>query len=179
MRRVELKMFTFAVGSKSLSIDNAVLGPIPKLLLFTMINNTDFNGSLDCNPYKFQQYISDFSLFVNGIQFPNQGLTLGMDHEKTSVMDYSSLFEASGIHHSNTGLQITPYIYIVGSFVLLFDLTPDRSPSECHTSHPENGSVRNELKFSKPLSEAITCLLNLELDKSVIIDFARKLTTDV
>jgi len=29
------------------------------------------------------------------------------------------------------------------------------------------------------LSEAITCLLNLELDKSVIIDFARKLTTDV
>ena len=98
---VELKTFTFAAESKSLSIDNAILGPIPKRLLFTMVKNTDFNGSLEINPYKFQHYdISDFSLFVNGKQFPNEDLTLGMDHEKMSVMGYRSLFEASGIYHS-------------------------------------------------------------------------------
>ena len=34
MTRVELKTFTFSAGSKSLSIDNAVLGPVPKRLLF-------------------------------------------------------------------------------------------------------------------------------------------------
>jgi len=50
---VELKTWTFAAGWKSLSIDNAVMGPIPKRLLFTMVKNTDFNGSLECNPYKF------------------------------------------------------------------------------------------------------------------------------
>jgi len=95
-----MKTFTIAVGSKSLSIDNAVLGAIPKRLLFTMVKNTSFIGSLDSNPYKFQHYdISDFSLFVNGKHFPNEGLTLGMDHEKTSVMGYRTLFEASGIHH--------------------------------------------------------------------------------
>ena len=61
LRRVELKTFTFAAGSKSLSIDNAVLGPNPKRLLFTIVKNTDFNGSLDSNPDKFQHYaISDF-----------------------------------------------------------------------------------------------------------------------
>ena len=60
-------------------MDDAVLGPITKRLLFTMLKNTDFNGSLDSNPYKFQHYdISDISLFVNGKQFPNEGLTLGM-----------------------------------------------------------------------------------------------------
>ena len=73
LTKVELKTFTFAAGSKSLSIDNAVLGPIPKRLLFTMVKNSDFNGSLDSNPYKFQHYdISDFSLFVNGKQFPKR-----------------------------------------------------------------------------------------------------------
>ena len=54
--RVELKTFTFSAGSKSLSIDSAVLGPVPKRLLFTMIKNTDFNGSLDTNAYKFRNY---------------------------------------------------------------------------------------------------------------------------
>ena len=54
LTKVDLKRFTFAAGSKSLSIDNAVLGPIPKRLLFTMVKNTDFDGSLYSNPYKFQ-----------------------------------------------------------------------------------------------------------------------------
>ena len=43
MTRVDMKNFIFSAGSKSRSIDNAVLGPLPKRLLFTMINNADFN----------------------------------------------------------------------------------------------------------------------------------------
>jgi len=165
LTRVELKTFTFAVGSISLSIDNAIRGPIPKRLLFTMLKNTDINGSLDSNPYKFQHYdISDFSLFVNGKLFPNESLTLGMDNEKKSVMGYSMIFEASGMHYSNTGLQITHNMYINGYFMLLFNLTLDRGASGGNTSHTENGNIRIELKFNKPLPEAITCLLYLELD---------------
>jgi len=61
MTRVELKTITFSAGSKSLSIDNAVLGPVPKRLLFTMVKNVDFIGTMDTKPYKFQHYISDFS----------------------------------------------------------------------------------------------------------------------
>jgi len=69
MTRVELKTFTFSAGSKSLSIDNAGLGLVPKRLLFTMVKNADFVGTIDTNHYKFHHYdISDFSLFVNGKQ---------------------------------------------------------------------------------------------------------------
>ena len=60
----------------------------------------------------------------------------------------------------------------------LFELTPDRGASDGHTSHPENGSIRIKLKFNKPLPQAITCLLYLEFDNSVLIDFERKITTD-
>jgi len=79
----ELKVFTFSAGSKSLSIDNAVMGPITKRLLFTMVKNADFIGTGDTNPFKFQHYdISDFSLFLNGKLFPNGGVSMGTDHEK-------------------------------------------------------------------------------------------------
>jgi len=134
---------------------------------------------LDSNPYKFQHYdIGNFSLVVNGKHFPNEVLTLGMDQEKTSVMGYRTLFEAFGVHHSNTGLQITHDMYINVYFVLIFDLTPDRGASEGYTSHPENGSIRIELKFDKPLPEAVTCLLCLEFDNSILIVFVRTVTTD-
>jgi hypothetical protein len=63
LTRVELKTFTFAKESKSLSIDNAVLGPIPKSLLFTMIKNTDFLGSIDTNSYLFRHYdLTNFTM---------------------------------------------------------------------------------------------------------------------
>jgi len=78
-----------------------------------------------------------------------------MDHEKTSVIGYRALIEGSDTHHSNSGLQITHDMYN-GYFVLLYDLTLHRGASEGHTSHPDNGNIRVELKFSKPTSEPIT-----------------------
>jgi hypothetical protein len=106
---VELKTFTFAKGSQSLSIENAVLGLLPKRLLFTMVRNTDFLGTEDSNPFKFRHYdLEHFPMYVSGKQIPPEGLSLDMGNEKTCVMGYRTLFEGSGIHHSNTGLQITP-----------------------------------------------------------------------
>jgi hypothetical protein len=143
-----------------------------------MIKNTDFNGSVDTNPYKFKYDIREFSLYVNGSRVPSEGLSLDMDHEKTSVMGYRTLFEGSGIHHSNAGLQITHDMYINSFYMLLFDLTPDHAASEAHTSLPENGNIRIELQFSRSLPDSITCLLYLEYHSTVLINFSRKFTTD-
>ena len=50
IRIFDLNISTFSSGSKSQSSDNAVLGPIPKRLLFTMIKKADVNNSLDTTP---------------------------------------------------------------------------------------------------------------------------------
>jgi len=108
LTRVELKIFTFSAGTQSLSIDNAVIKRLPKRLLFAMLANKDFVGSTDTNPYRLQHFgLRNLAMFVNGNQIPGEGLNLDNGHEKTTVMGYKSLFEGSGIHHSNSGLQIT------------------------------------------------------------------------
>ena len=56
---------------------------------------------------------------MNGKQFHNEDLTLGKDHEETSVMGYRTPLEASDIHHWNSGLQLTHNMYINGYFMLL------------------------------------------------------------
>jgi hypothetical protein len=130
-------------------------------------------------PYKFRHYeMSVFSLYVNGKRVPSEDLTVDMDHEKTSVMGDRTLFEGSGIHLSISGVQIKHDIYINNFFMLIFDLTPDRRASEANTSLPDNDNIRIEMLFSKPLPESITCLLYLEYDSTVLVNLARKVTTD-
>jgi hypothetical protein len=178
LTRVELKSFTFAPGSNSLSINNLVLGPITKRILFTMVKNTDILGSMATNPFDFHHYdLDSFVLYVNG-KHPSEGLSLGMDHEKTSVMGYRTLFEGSGIHHSNAGLQITRDNNIVGYFMLLFDFTPDLSASEGNTSHMDSGNIMLEFKFRKALPDSITCLLYLEYNISIRVESFRNVSTD-
>jgi len=116
---------------------------------------------------------------VNKRRVPSEGLSLDMDHEKTSVMSYRTLLEGSGIHHSNTGLQITHDMYINVFFMLLFDQTQDHAASEAHTSLPENGNIRIELQFSRTLPEAITCVPYFEYNITVLINFSRKIATDI
>jgi len=45
-------------------------------------------------------------------------------------------------------------------------------------SHPENGNIRIELKFKNLLPQTTTCILYVVFDKSVLVDFARSVTTD-
>ena len=67
MTMFELKTFTQHKGSQSLFIDNAILDPIPKRLLFVMLDNTEFIGSLTKNPFTFHLFdMNDFTLYVNG-----------------------------------------------------------------------------------------------------------------
>ncbi len=73
-----------------------------------MLIDKDFLGSLDKNPFEFHYYGTDsFSLYVYCKQIPIGSLHLNTDNEKGSVMAYRTLFEGSGIRHSNAGLQIS------------------------------------------------------------------------
>lgn len=146
-----------------------MLGPLPMRILFTTVKNTEFLSSVNTNSYYFRQYdIRFLALNVKGKQKSLDCLQLGTDHEKTSVMGLMKLFEVSGIHHSNSGLQITRDMYINDYFMLLFDETPDRGASEGYISHLNYATITVKLKFSKVLPEPITCIFYLEFDHSIL-----------
>jgi hypothetical protein len=153
--RVELKTFTFSSGPQSLSINQAIVGRIPKLLLFAMIDNKDFLGTITTNPYNFQHFgLRTFNMIVNGRQIPSETLIIDPSHQNTTTLAYKTLFEGTGIHHSNAGLPILHDMYINGYFMLLYDLTPDQAASG-HTSPEENSNIRIEFIFKEALKQAI------------------------
>jgi hypothetical protein len=81
--RVSKSILSITLAVRSQSIDNAVLGTLPKRIVFTMIRNKDFLGSMDTNPYTFRHYdISHFSLLFKGTKIPSGGLPLDTGREK-------------------------------------------------------------------------------------------------
>jgi len=71
LTRIELKTFTFTAGSQSLSMNNAVLGRLPKRLIITIVKNTYFLGSMTSNPFNFRHYdLTHFAMYITGKQVP-------------------------------------------------------------------------------------------------------------
>jgi hypothetical protein len=57
-------------------------------------------------PFTFRYYdISHFSLFLNGKEIPSVCMHLDTGREKSTVMGYLTLFEASGIRHSSMEIK--------------------------------------------------------------------------
>jgi hypothetical protein len=168
--RVELRARTFGKCTKSLTLDNAILGRTSKRIVFTMIKNSEFIGSKDCKPFNFQHYKRTyFSTNVNGRQLPSGMLPLETNSEKTSVLAYDTLF---------TGLQISHTMYLNGVFMLVFDHTPDFTASGAHISHLPQGSIQIDLRFAEDLPHRVTCLMYLEFDNSVQINALKQVFTD-
>jgi len=87
LTRVEQKTFTFSAGPESPSIDQAVIGRIPKRLLFTLIANTGFLGTINKNQLNFQHFgLRTFVMYVNGRQIPSERLNIDPGYEKSTVM---------------------------------------------------------------------------------------------
>jgi len=92
---------------------------------------------MDSNPYNVRlDDLENFAMHVNGRQILPEGVNLLMGHENTAVMGYRTLFEGSGIHHSNSGVQINPDKYINGFFMLVLDLAPDLAPQKAKHQIP-------------------------------------------
>ena len=137
LTHTQIKTFTASSAAQEVSIDNAILGPIPERILIAFVKNTAFVGSASTNPFHFHHYdIINLVLFVNGVQKPSEPLTI----------DCSSTFGA----HMITLEILTKDFYVLG-----FDLTPDRKADEEYISLPRQGSARIEARFKKPLPEHV------------------------
>lgn len=85
-------------------------------------------------------------------------------------MAYKTLFSGLGIHHCNTGMQVTPVLFMKELFMLLVDLKLNCCVSSGHSSPSENCKIRIELKFDKPVAEVGTILNYQEFESSVQIE---------
>ncbi|XP_018353060.1 PREDICTED: uncharacterized protein F54H12.2-like [Trachymyrmex septentrionalis] len=124
LTRVEVKTFTIHAGVVGESIDNAILGQLPKRIIVGFVDNKAFNGDRKLNPPIQPNFSKNDPLYVEA---------------------YHTLFSGTGIHFLNEGNSISRDDYANGYTLFAFDLTPDLS-ANCagHWNLVKHGSLRLE-----------------------------------
>lgn len=174
-KHTEIKTFTVPSGNHSISLDNAIVGRLPNVLLFTFVENEAYTGSKLKNPYNFKHMkLTHFCLYVNGIQIPNQVLEADFSSGVYTRL-YRTLFTGTGIHHHDRGHQITRKAFAAGFFLLAFDLTTDGAAYDSCRSLLNQGTIRIDARFKEPLEKTVTCIVYAEYDATMEIDKNRNI----
>lgn len=177
-KRCEVKSFTVGTVS-SVNLDNIVLGQLPTSLIFLMIDNDVYTGTRVKNPYKFRHNdITSFSLYVNGAPVPNDIISTNFKDGNQYSRAYSTIFSATGLLHTPQSITISKEMFKNGYFLIASDLTPDNSGVDSSSSLLNQGNIRIEARFSKPLDQPTTCLVFLEYDATLEIDKNRNIVLD-
>ncbi|KAL6417407.1 hypothetical protein ACFW04_013682 [Cataglyphis niger] len=181
LTRVEVKTFTIHSGVVAESLDNVILGQLPKRIIVGFVNNKAFNGDRKLNPFNFKNYgINFFSLYVDGMQIPSRPLQPAFSAEELLYVEaYQTLFTGTGIHFLNEGNSISRDDYSKGYTLFSFDLTPDLSANYAgHWNLVEHGSLRLEVRFEKALTETVNCIIYAEFDNVIEIDSSHQVIVD-
>lgn len=181
LTRVEVKTFTIHAGLVGESVDNVILGQLPKRVIVGFVDNRAFNGDRKYNPFNFKNYdINFFSLYVDGVQIPSRPLQPNFSKNAPLYVEaYQTLFSGTGIHFLNEGNSINRENYANGYTLFAFDLTPDLS-ANCagHWNLVKHGSLRLEVRFEKPLTTTVNCIVYAEFDNVLEIDSSRQVIVD-
>ena len=179
--RVEVKSFTFHTGVLGDTLDNVILGQLPKRIIVGFIDNKAFNGNRKFNPFNFQHFsINYLSWYIDGVQIPSKSLQPRFTGENQVYIDaYHTLFSGTGIHFLNESNGINCHNYVRGYFLTAVDLTSDLS-AHCatHWNLVRSGSVRVEIRFEAASVSTVNCIIYAEYDNVLEVDSSRQILTD-
>ena len=119
---------TMHTGIHGETLDNIILGQLPKRIIIGFVNNKAFNGDRALNPFNFEHFNINFlCLYVDGVQVPSKPLQPDFGASNLYIDAYHTLFSGTGVHFLNEGNEISRESYPNGYCLFAFDLTHDLS----------------------------------------------------
>lgn len=173
-KRVEMLSYSVPAGTYKKCFENLFLNRIPSRIILGLVKNSSFSGSLHENCFNFENFnLNQLNLSVNGHVVGCSGLSPNFGSKK-SVIPFLFSYYNTGNHGMDDGNCVDRETYPNGYCLYAFDLSPDLSASESHTSPQQQGSVRLELGFNAPLAQVVNVVVHAEYADVMEIDRDRQ-----
>src|SRR6266481_476927 len=175
---VDMKTFSFPSGLSHISIDNLILGQIPKRLVIGMVKSVNFIGDYTKNPYRFEHFkLNYLCLTLNGEQIPAIPYTPDFENKRYSRV-YHDFLDTICVWDRDRTCGIEWSDYSEGYTLYAFDLSADKCGGETHYNLMKNGTVRLECKFAAALVDAVHIVCLIEYENLMEIDSNRTIAFD-
>ena len=177
LSRTEVRTFTIPAANLSAQEENLFSGQLPRRIIIGMVESQAYEGSYSKNPFNFKDFNLNYAcVYRNGVQIPLKPYTPDFVNNKFA-REYFSLFQGTGRHFSDHGLQLSMADYKGGNCLFAYDFTGDLS--DCGAFHLiDKGSIRLELRFSQPLEASVNVIILAEWDSCLRITRERSVALD-
>ena len=176
---VVVKNFTLSSGISTAEIDSLFVGQIPNKIFLFMVENEAYSGKYDKNPFNFQHFdLRCCSLSVEGKQLPQNGINIDVDNNEW-IEAYYSYVKNCGLYPYDCGNGVTRGQYLGGSFIIVYDLTPnDAGDGVAYLTPRRFGTVKANLRFKTGLRKTVMLLAFATFDNTIKTDANHAVTFD-
>ena len=92
----EVKAITMHSGIHGKTLDNVILGQLPKIILVSFVENKAFNDDKNLNPFNIKNFnINYLCLYIYGVQVPSKPLQPDSKTNNIYVDAYHTLFSGT------------------------------------------------------------------------------------
>ena len=145
-------------GVLTTAISGIFSGQLPYSMVAVFLTNEQQN-MISHDPYVFKNHgLKKFHISKNGVNIPQEPITVGGDGGGTTLRGYTHFVENTGSSILSSTNGITPLDFINKSFFMAFDLTPDFCLG-AHNHKPEIGNIDLHLQFDKPTTVPLTVMI--------------------
>ena len=148
--RVQVKHLSIPQNQTSYAFDNVFTGALPDLVVVGLVDDEDFAGGYQRNPFNFQKFgVNRIELKRNGLPVPREGYTPNWT-TGAYIRDYLLFQNQLGFGKGDKCVNLTPIEWSDGFTIYAFKITdgPIGSGTEGPRSKSTTGSVRLEIGFS-------------------------------
>ena len=172
----ELRKISIGAGNTSFFCDNLFNSSVPDRLVLALCTGRQVHGSYSLNPYHYRScHLSYLAVSINGNLAPQGILKMHYDNPSANVVPFEDLYTVAprvAGDDKHFGNQLTRDHFQNGYTIYSLDLNPSTRRGQFFPTKRE-GSVRLELRFSKPLPETMILLCMTYEGNYFEIDHAR------
>ena len=174
----QIHYFNYPSGVNDLSIYSMFhTDRMPSYLVFGMVENDAFDGTMSKNPFNFQPFdLKEFYLLVNGISYPSQPVKMdkaSMDYHHVYVNEFLDKLK---LKNSNDNIGISDKDWIDGNFFWIVDLNVDKCCNfHEHRSNP--GTINLKMQTKSALNKTTRLIVYSSSRERLSIDHQTGLVT--
>lgn len=174
---------TIPLGTSNYSNQNLFHGQMPIRILVAFVAAKNYNGNLNHNPYYFHHYdVESFKLLKNGREYPIPEIKTQFDddHPLEFIDAYHKMMQSFASEYNDHTVNITPEEFANGYFFYSYYMPPSQEQgSDPHMVRSlQTAQISVEVRFAKPLDEAIQMLIYYESLTSIHLDNLRRVTVE-
>jgi hypothetical protein len=176
--RTEIKPKVVTKGLSQLVWDNIVVGVMPFRILVCFVKQSAYLGSRIANPFYFDHCkISNLLVCLNEESLTQRVYEL--DFETGNCLEpYLNLLDIFDKTQSPGDINLSLEEFVKGYTIFAYNVTEVIGHEQQQFPKPISGKLKLEATFSEPIEDTLNCLVFLQFQKLLKLDFARNIFID-